>query len=43
MKGHAVNSPTAHEAQLAREFLVTSPLSEFCRVLFNLNAFIYVE
>ena len=24
-------------------FLATSPLSEFCRALFNLNAFVYVE
>jgi hypothetical protein len=35
--------PTATESQIARDFLATSPLSEFCRVLFNLNAFVYVE
>ncbi len=35
--------PSKAEAKLGHEFLATSPLSEFCRVMFNLNAFIYVE
>ncbi|HEY6166756.1 MAG TPA: DUF1553 domain-containing protein, partial [Verrucomicrobiae bacterium] len=35
--------PTPREAELAREFLKTSPLSELCRALFNLNAFVYVD
>jgi hypothetical protein len=36
-------SPTEREAAASREFLLHSPLSEFCRALFNLNAFVYVE
>jgi cytochrome c553 len=35
--------PAEREAAVAREFLAKSPLSEFCRALFNLNAFVYVE
>ncbi len=35
--------PTEKEMGLARDFLASSPLSEFCRALFNLNAFIYTE
>jgi hypothetical protein len=35
--------PTEREAGLAREFLKESPLSEFCRALFNLNEFVYME
>ncbi len=35
--------PTAAELRLAREFLRESPLSEFCRALFNLNEFVYVD
>jgi len=35
--------PTEREAALAREFLAVSPLAEFCRALFNLNAFVYAE
>ncbi|MGI8602378.1 MAG: DUF1549 and DUF1553 domain-containing protein [Verrucomicrobiales bacterium] len=36
-------APTAAEFALAREFLEESPLSEFCRALFNVNDFVYVE
>jgi len=35
--------PTAKELDLARAFLKQSPLNEFCRALFNLNEFVYVE
>ena len=35
--------PSEQELSVAREFLKTSPLSEFCRALFNLNDFVYVE
>jgi hypothetical protein len=35
--------PTAKESQIAREFLAQSPLHEFCRALFNLNDFVYVN
>ncbi len=35
--------PTAVERQLSVEFLARSPLSELCRGLFNLNAFVYVD
>jgi hypothetical protein len=35
--------PKPAELVLAREFLAGSPLSEFCRALFNLNDFVYVE
>ena len=36
-------APTSREAAIARDFLVQAPLEEFCRALFNLNDFIYVE
>jgi hypothetical protein len=36
-------SPTEREGAAARAFLAGSPLSELCRALFNLNAFVYVE
>ena len=36
-------APTAKELSLARGFLAQSPLDEFCRALFNLNDFVYVE
>ncbi|MDB5318702.1 MAG: hypothetical protein JWN40_333 [Phycisphaerales bacterium] len=36
-------APTAREHALTQTFLARSPLSEFCRVLFNLNDFVYVE
>ena len=35
--------PHPAELALARAFLEQSPLSEFCRALFNLNDFVYVE
>ncbi len=35
--------PTVKELDLARAFLKQSPLNEFCRALFNLNEFVYVE
>jgi mono/diheme cytochrome c family protein len=35
--------PTAKELALAHAFLRQSPLNEFCRALFNLNEFVYVE
>jgi hypothetical protein len=35
--------PTRTELALSREFLTHSPLSEFCRALFNLNDFLYIE
>ncbi len=35
--------PTPSELELAREFLRQSPLSELCRVMFNLNEFVYVN
>ena len=35
--------PTAKELELARAFLKQSPFNEFCRALFNLNEFVYVE
>ena len=35
--------PTERERAVAREFLAKSPLTEFCRGLFNLNAFVYAE
>jgi len=35
--------PSADELALTRGFLKESPMSEFCRVLFNLNDFVYVE
>jgi Protein of unknown function (DUF1553)/Protein of unknown function (DUF1549) len=35
--------PSSKERALSRRFLTDSPLSELCRALFNLNAFVYVE
>jgi len=35
--------PDDEERSLAREFLADSPLSEFCRALFNLNEFVYLD
>lgn len=35
--------PAAAEHRLSLEFLAHSPLSELCRALFNLNAFVYVD
>jgi hypothetical protein len=35
--------PTAEESETARGFLAHSPLSEFCRVLFNLSEFVYLD
>jgi hypothetical protein len=35
--------PSPEEQKLAQEFLSRSPLSELCRALFNLNAFVYVD
>jgi mono/diheme cytochrome c family protein len=37
-------SPTEREVAIARDFIASgAPLSEFCRALFNLNEFVYVE
>ena len=36
-------SPRATELALGLEFLAHAPLAEFCRALFNLNDFLYVE
>lgn len=36
-------TPSSPEAAIAREFLASSPLHEFCRGLFNLNGFLYVD
>jgi hypothetical protein len=35
--------PTETEERRARAFLKSAPLSELCRALFNLNAFLYVD
>ena len=35
--------PAQREITLATEFLKTAPLSELCRALFNLNAFVYAD
>jgi hypothetical protein len=35
--------PTATEAMIAAKFLESSPLSEYCRALFNLNEFVYLD
>ena len=35
--------PAPKELELSRAFLQSSPLEEFCRALFNLNEFIYLE
>ena len=36
-------SPSARELSLSRGFLGQYPLEEFCRALFNLNDFVYIE
>jgi hypothetical protein len=36
-------APTDTELRLSRDFLADSPLSEFCRALFNVNEFVYVD
>jgi Protein of unknown function (DUF1553) len=36
-------APTDAERRLSREFLTESPLSEFCRALFNVNEFVYLD
>jgi hypothetical protein len=36
-------APTANESSVSAKFLEHSPLSELCRALFNVNAFVYVE
>jgi hypothetical protein len=36
-------TPTERELALAVEFLATSPLTELCRAVFNLNSFVYLE
>ncbi len=35
--------PSAKESELSEAFLKQSPLSEFCRVLMNLNEFVYLD
>lgn len=35
--------PASHEVKVATQFLDRSPFSEFCRALFNLNEFVYVN
>jgi cytochrome c553 len=35
--------PAPRELALAREFTTHNPLNEFCRALFNLNAFVYLD
>ena len=35
--------PGERELEAGRAFLAASPLREYCRALFNLNAFVYVE
>ncbi|MCI0463358.1 MAG: DUF1553 domain-containing protein, partial [Gemmataceae bacterium] len=35
--------PTMPERELAREFLASSPLTELCRALFNVNEFVYLD
>jgi hypothetical protein len=35
--------PTDLELRLSREFLEGGPLSEFCRALFNVNEFVYLD
>ena len=35
--------PTSSERIMIEKFLIDSPLDEFCRALFNLNEFVYVE
>jgi Protein of unknown function (DUF1553) len=36
-------TPTETERRLSREFLADAPLSEFCRALFNVNEFVYLD
>ena len=36
-------TPTDSERIMVEKFLINSPLDEFCRALFNLNEFVYVE
>jgi len=36
-------APTDQERMLSQEFLQHSPLTELCRALFNLNAFVYAD
>jgi mono/diheme cytochrome c family protein len=36
-------SPSSRELSLSRNFLARYPLEEFCRALFNLNDFVYIE
>jgi hypothetical protein len=36
-------TPTAVELRISREFLAESPLHEFCRALFNVNEFVYLD
>ena len=35
--------PTVEERSMARNFIKQSPLNEFCRALFNLNEFVYLD
>ena len=35
--------PNEREMNLSRDFLARHPLEEFCRALFNLNDFVYIE
>ena len=35
--------PTSKERIMIENFLINSPFDEFCRALFNLNEFVYVE
>jgi hypothetical protein len=35
--------PTDNEARLSRQFLTDVPLNEFCRALFNVNEFVYLD
>jgi hypothetical protein len=39
----AGRAPSSNERRLSRDFLAESPLKEFCRAMFNLNAFVYAE
>ena len=36
-------APTDVERRLSREFLAEAPLHEFCRALFNVNEFVYLD
>ena len=36
-------TPSASEIRRASEFLATSPLSELCRALMNVNEFVYLD